>query len=73
MQSPSSSTTSSNDHALAHYRVKRFESDHTATTVPFHSDPNATEEAIIVAAKQRMEAELFAFENSFGQPTAGKS
>lgn len=54
---------------MAEWRLMRFESDRTATTVPFHSDPNATEEAIITAAKERMKAELLAFDIIFGEPT----
>jgi hypothetical protein len=59
-------------HALAEYRLIRFVSDNTPTTVPFHSNPNATEEAIILAAQELMAAKLLAFENTFDEPAAGK-
>jgi hypothetical protein len=64
-----SASSSSND-ALAEHRIGRFVSDDTATTVPFSPTPNATEEAIILAAKERMAAKLLAIEDTLSEPVA---
>jgi hypothetical protein len=50
-----------------------FLADNTPTTVPFQSHAAATEQDVIVAAKQRMAAKLSAFDNAFGQRTTGTS
>jgi hypothetical protein len=70
---PSSPTTSPNDHVLSEYRLGRFTSDNTATTVPFNSSPDITAENIILAAKKRAEEELRAFDIAFCKTAMGMS
>jgi hypothetical protein len=48
-------------------------SDNTATTVPFHSTNNTSEQIIISEAKKSMAAKLLAFEDTFNQPVVGKA
>jgi hypothetical protein len=70
----SSSTTSSDNKALEEYRVGYFLSDPTGpinATLAFQANGNATAEDIKLAAERRMAAELLAFDNVFGQSTAG--
>jgi hypothetical protein len=64
-----SSTTISNDRALADYRRALFLSDNTLTTVTFHSSHEPAEKDVILAAKRRMAAKLLAFDNAFSQYT----
>ncbi len=61
----------SRDHGLAQYRLKRFMSDNTRTTLPFYS--NTSGEDIIHGAKDGMMKKLQAFDRAFGTSAAKKT
>jgi hypothetical protein len=70
--SPSSSTTWSNDNALAEYRVEIFmldTKDPINATLALRPNHNVAAEALELAAEKRMEAELLVFDDTFNQST----
>lgn len=52
------------NNVLTEYRLRHFMSDDTTTTVPSRQTPDTTEEAVNLAARERMAAKLVAFEGT---------
>ena len=53
------------DLSLQRYRLIRFESNNTCSTVPFQNSHNKNEEEIILAAQKHMARQLEAFDKAF--------
>jgi hypothetical protein len=67
-----SSLTSTDDHALANYRVELFMSDKTVninTTLALALNYNVAAETLTLAAEKRIQAELIAFDDAFDHST----